>query len=472
MELPPAEAIVVGAGPNGLAAAIALAQQGVRVVVVEAAEQPGGGARSAELTLPGFTHDICSAVHPLAAGSPFFTALPLAEHGLEWVQPDAPLAHPFDDGSALVVERSLAATAAKLGADARAYEKLLGPMVEDWKRMLPALLAPLRVPRHPLAMAAFGMQALRPARSLARSVFRTEAARALFAGTAGHAMVPLEKAATSGFGLVLLAAAHAVGWPVPRGGAQKISDALASYLRSLGGQIVTGARVDALDELPPARAVLCDLTVREFLRVARSRLPLAYQRKLSTYRFGLAAFKVDWALDGPIPWRAEECRRAGTLHLGGSLDEIAASETAAWHGGTAARPFLILAQPTLFDRTRAPAGKHVAWGYCHVPNGSREEMLERLEMQIERYAPGFRKLVLARHVMTPAQFEAHNPNLAGGDINGGAADLPQLFRRPTWSYYATPARGVYLCSSSTPPGGGVHGMCGYFAAQLALRREF
>jgi phytoene dehydrogenase-like protein len=461
------DAVVVGAGPNGLAAAITLARAGRSVLVREANETVGGGARSAELTLPGFVHDVCSAVHPLAAGSPFFRTLPLAEHGLEWVFPDAPLAHPFDDGTAVVLERSVAATASTLGADAGAYVKLMGRIAADWPLLETALLGPPGWPRHPLALARFGLRALRPARRLAEGWFEGVRARALFAGLAAHSFLPLEKVPSAAFGLVLGVTGHALGWPFPRGGAQRIADALVSYFRSLGGEIETGARVNSFDELPAARAVLCDVTPRQLVRLAGHRLPTGYRRKLERYRYGPAAYKIDWALDGPVPWRAMECARAGTVHLGGTLEEVAASERAAWSGEQAEKPFVLVAQPSLFDPTRAPAGKHTLWAYCHVPNGSGIHMAERIESQIERFAPGFRDRVLARHVMPPAELERRNANLVGGDINGGAQTLRQLFARPTLRLYSTPVKGLYLCSSSTPPGGGVHGMCGHMAARRA-----
>lgn len=462
------EAIVIGSGPNGLAAAITLARARLSVLVCEAAKTIGGGTRSAELTLPGFVHDICSAVHPLALASPFFHTLPLAEHGLQWIHPTAPVAHPLDDETAVVVERSVEATAETLGRDGVAYRKLMGRLVADWNKLVPALLGPLRLPRHPLALARFGLPALRSAYQLAQARFEGERARALFAGMAGHSMLPLERRPSAAFGLVLGVTAHAVGWPVPGGGSQQIAEALASYLRSLGGEIITESPVESVDELPPARAVLCDVTPRQLLRIAGHRFSPNYRRQLERYRYGPGAYKVDWALDGPIPWKATECGRAATVHLGGSLEEIAASERAAWQGEWAENPFVLLAQPSLFDPTRAPPGKHTAWAYCHVPNGSGFNMTEVIENQVERFAPGFRRRVLARHVMPPAELERHNANLVGGDINGGVQDLSQLFLRPTRRLYLTSARGLYICSSSTPPGGGVHGMCGYFAAQAAL----
>lgn len=466
------DAIVVGAGPNGLTAAIVLARAGRSVLVREGAETVGGGARSAELTLPGFVHDVCSAVHPLAAGSPFLRTLPLTEHGLAWIEPDAPVAHPFDDGSAVVLERSLEATAAGLGADGDAYRALVAPLVADWPRLEPTLLGPLlRVPRHPAAAARFALAGVRPARRLAERRFHGGPARALFAGLAAHSIRPLEALGTAAFGLVLAVAAHTIGWPLARGGSQRIADALASYLRSLGGEIVTGAPVESLDQVRDAPLVLCDVTPRQLLRLGDDRLPPRYRRALARYRYGPGAFKLDWALAGPIPWRATACGRAGTVHVGGSLDEIAASERAPWQGGTAAAPFVLLAQPSLFDQTRAPAGKHTAWAYCHVPSESPDDVTERVERQIERFAPGFRELILGRSVLPPAELERRNPNLVGGDISGGAQTFRQLLARPVFGLvpYATPVEGVYLCSASTPPGGGVHGMCGYHAARTALR---
>jgi phytoene dehydrogenase-like protein len=463
------DAIVIGAGPNGLAAAIVLARAGCSVVVIEAEETVGGGARSAELTLPGFVHDVCSAVHPLAIGSPFFRTLPLIEHGLTWIDPPAPLAHPLDDGVAIVLERDIELTGCGLGVDAQAYCRLIGRLAAEWHHLKDALLGPLHLPHHPIALARFGWHAMRSARDLAERRFQGERARALFAGLAAHSMLPLEKLPTAAFGLVLGITAHSVGWPIPRGGAQQISDALSSYLRSLGGEIVTGNRVRSIDELPSARAILCDVTPRQLLHLAGHRLPDGYRRKLERYRYGAAAFKVDYALDGPVPWRAPGCERAGTIHLGGTLEEISGAERMPWQEQHAERPFVLLAQPSLFDSTRAPVGKHTVWAYCHVPNGSAFDMTDQIEKQIERFAPGFRDRLLARNVMSPALLERHNANLVGGDINGGANSLRQLFLRPTRHLYSTPVDGLYLCSSSTPPGGGVHGMCGYFAAQAALR---
>ncbi len=463
------DAIVIGSGPNGLAAAITLAQAGCSVLVCEAEEMIGGGTRSAELTLPGFVHDICSAVHPLAIASPFFRSLPLSRYGLKWICPPTPLAHPLEDGTAVCMESAIAATGANLGVDGENYQRLLKPFCSHWEALAEEILRPLRIPRHPMLMARFGFYALRSARNIILHQFTGGRARALWAGLAAHSMLPLDQAPSAAAGLALAASAHAVGWPFPQGGSQQIAAALSSYLFTLGGKITTGMRVTSVDDLPPSRAVLCGVTPRQLLRIAGHRLPAGYRRKLEKYRYGMAAFKVDYALDGPIPWKAPRCLQAGTIHLGGTWEEIAASERSAWEGAPPTRPFVLLSQPSLFDPTRAPAGQHTVWAYCHVPNGSRQDMREYIERQIERFAPGFRDRILAHHVLSPEGLESHNANLVGGDINGGVQDLRQFFTRPTWRLYATPARGLYLCSSSTPPGGGVHGMCGHFAALSALR---
>ncbi len=467
------DATVVGSGPNGLAAAVTLAQAGLAVVVFEAKDTIGGGCRSMELTLPGFVHDVCSAIHPLALGSPLFRSLPLEQYGLEMIHPPAPLAHPLDDGSAVMLERSVETTAARLGSDAKAYRKLMAPIIANWDKIEDIVLGPLQ-PQfvlHPFARANFGLKAIRSASSLARSLFKTEQARAIFAGMAAHSMLPLEQSPSAGFGLVLGLHGHTVGWPLPRGGSQKIVDALAAYLRSLGGEIITGVEVKSLDALPPARITLCDVTPRQLLRIAGDRLPGAYQRQLRHYRYGPGVFKIDLALDGPIPWKAGECLRAGTVHIGGTLSEIAASERAVTQGEHPEKPYVLLAQQSLFDPTRAPEGKHTVWAYCHVPNGSTFDMTERIESQIERFAPGFRDRILARSTMTALETERYNANYIGGDINGGVQDLGQFFTRPAIRPvpYTTPAKNIFICSSSTPPGGGVHGMCGYYAASAALK---
>ena len=461
--------MVVGAGPNGLAAAITLAETGRSVLLLEGGDTIGGGVRTAELTLPGFRHDVCSAIHPLFPASPFFRSLPL---DLRMVQSPAVLAHPFDDGSALMVQRSLEETALGLGRDGDAYRHLLAAPVAAWPKLEQDVLAPLvRLPRHPVAFARFGVAALRSVHSIARARFETEQARTLFAGAGAHSFLPLDQAASASFALVLLATAHVGGWPFPQGGSQAIADVLAAHLRSLGGKVETGSAVKALRDLPPRDVTLCDVTPRQLLGLAGELLPARYSRRLSRWRYGPGVFKVDYALDGPIPWRAPEVAQAATVHLGGSLAEIAASERDAWEGRHAEKPFVLLAQHSLFDGTRAPPGKHTVWAYCHVPNGSTVSMRQRIESQIERFAPGFRDRILACSTRDTAGLEADNPNLVGGDISGGANTLRQLIVRPALRPvpYSTPVRGLYLCSSSTPPGGGVHGMCGHLAAKAALR---
>jgi phytoene dehydrogenase-like protein len=466
------DAVVVGSGPNGLAAAITLARAGFSVLVREAAATPGGGASSEPLTLPGFVHDVCSAVHPLGVASPFFRRLPLAAHGLAWIQPPAAVAHPFDDGTAALLERSTARTGQWLGPDAAAYRALMDPLVARWEELYSEVLGPLHLPRHPILLARFGLRALLPTTWLVKRLFRGARARALFAGVAAHATLPLGQPPSAAFGLVLGVAGHAVGWPVARGGSGRIAGALVSYLRSLGGEVVTDAPVGSLDDLPPARAVLLDLTPRQVLRIAGPRLPRAYCRQLQRFQYGLGTFKLDWALAGPVPWRAPDCARAATVHLGGTIEEIEAERAASWAGRPPERPFVLLVQPSLFDPSRAPDGKQTAWAYCHVPNGSPADMTEQIEAQVERFAPGFRDRIIARHAMGPAALERHNANLVGGDISGGEETLRQLFFRPALRPvpYATPLRGLFICSSSTPPGGGVHGMCGHHAARAAMKR--
>jgi phytoene dehydrogenase-like protein len=465
------DAVVVGAGPNGLAAAIELARAGRSVLLCERNETIGGGARTAELTLPGFRHDVCSAIHPLALGSPFLRTLPLAEHGLELLPPEVQAAHPLDGGRAAVLHRSLDETAAGLGKDGDAYAGLMRPFSEGWDELAPLVLGAPRPPRHPLLAARFARAGVRGAAGLATSRFRSDAARALFGGMAAHSFRPLHRAPTAGFALVLLALGHAVGWPVPRGGSQAIADAMASYLRSLGGEVRPGFEVRTLADLPEARALLFDVTPRQLDAICGDALPGRYARALRRYRYGAGAFKVDYALSEPVPWTADAARRAGTVHLGGTLPELAASEATVAAGGHPERPFVLAGQQSLVDPGRAPAGKHTLWAYCHVPNGSQVDMTAAIERQIERFAPGFRDVVLERAVRGPADLESENPNYVGGDINGGAADLRQVLARPAprITPYATPNPRIFLCSSSTPPGGGVHGMCGYHAARTALR---
>lgn len=474
MSLDGRDVIVVGAGPNGLAAAVALARAGARVTVHEANAQFGGGTRTLELTLPGFRHDICSAVHPLGVGSPFFRTLPLADFGLEWIMPPVLVAHPFDDGTAAVLMRSVGETAESLGREeGLAYRRLMTPFVRRWEAVIgEALMPPLHVPRHPFIMARLGLLGLPPASLVARRYFRTDRAQAFFLGIAGHTLLPMNKMPSSAFGIILALAGHAVGWPVPRGGSQAIADALAGLLRQHGGEIVTGSRVTSLEPFADAAATLLDLTPRQVNAVAGERLPASYRRQLAAYRYAPGVFKIDWALREPIPWRAEACRAAGTVHVAPGAADIERSSLDAWRGRPDDRPSLIVTQPSLFDPSRAPAGKHTAWAYCHVPHGATRDETAAIERQMERFAPGFREIVLARHTMDTRQLEAHDANLVGGDINGGVQDLWQFLFRPVPRIdpYATPARGLFICSASTPPGGAVHGMCGYHAAQSALRR--
>jgi phytoene dehydrogenase-like protein len=468
--LPQRDAFVIGAGPNGLTAAILLASAGIQTTIVEAEPSIGGGTRSAELTLPGFVHDICSAVHPLAIASPAFCGFPLAVHGLEWIQPPIPLAHPFDDGSAAVLHRSVDETCAGMKMDGKAYGRVVEPLVGRWQELASEVLQPIfHLPRSPLLLARFGWQACWPAATEARRSFRTPAAQALFAGLAAHSVLPLDAPGSAAFGWILAIAAHAVGWPIPRGGSQRIADALASYFTSLGGKIVTNARVRSLDEFGEDSLILCDVAPRRFLEIAGDRIAGSFRNQLRSYRYGPGVFKIDWALRRPVPWRARECAEAGTVHLGGSIAEVEASEKLVSSGRVSDRPFVLFAQPSLFDSSRAPAGQHTAWAYCHVPNGSNIDMTSRIEAQVERFAPGFAGTILARHTFTTNELERHNANLVGGDISGGLNNLGQLVFRPTRSLYHTPLDNVYLCSASTPPGGGVHGMCGYHAARLALR---
>lgn len=468
------DAVVIGSGPNGLAAAVTLARAGCSVLIVEGRDTIGGGMRTLPLTKPGLLHDICSTAHPLGVASPFFRDLPLHDYGLEWIHAPAALAHPFDDGTAVAVYRSVAATAEQVDpVDRAAYVRLWGTFASQYRAILKQFLGPLRPPTlaHVPLLAAFGAAALLPADRLARLAFRGDKARGVLAGHAAHSLLALDLPATAGFGLVLGLLAHAVGWPMARGGSQGIADALAGYLRSLGGEIVTGTWIESLDDLPPARAYLFDTAPRGLLRIAGEALPPDYRAALERFRYGPGSFKVDYALSGPIPWTAAACREAHVVHVGGTLDAIAAGERAAWEGRAHPRPFVLVAQSSLFDATRTTPGRHTAWAYCHVPHGSDADYSEVIESQIERFAPGFRGLITARAARTARQMEAYNPNYVGGDLNAGVQDLRQLFTRPVARIipYATPLTGVYLCSSSTPPGGGVHGMGGWWAAQYALR---
>jgi phytoene dehydrogenase-like protein len=463
-------ACVIGAGPNGLAAAIVLAQAGLQVDVREAQPTPGGAARTLELTLPGFRHDFGSAVYPLGAGSPFFSSLPLASHGLEWIHSPAALAHPLDDGTAVMLERNLVETRNSLGVDGAAWDNLMRPFVERWDEFALEILRPIPfIPKHPMLMARFAVVALQSAEAVARR-FRNPRTRALFAGMAAHSFLGLDEPLSAASAILMTVAAHAVGWPIPRGGAQSLTDALCGVLSALGGKVITSSPVLNLAALENYDLILCDLTPRQLITVGGDRLSDGYKRRLGKFRYGAGAFKVDYALNAPIPWKADDCLRAATVHLGGSFEEIAASEKAVRMGQHADRPFVLLAQPSLFDSSRAPVAKHTAWAYCHVPNGSKVSMLDKLEDQIERFAPGFRECILARRVFSPADLESMDANLVGGDVAGGAMDIRQFLFRPTWRHYATSARDLYICSASTPPGGGVHGMCGYNAAKMAVSR--
>jgi phytoene dehydrogenase-like protein len=466
------DAVVVGSGPNGLAAAIEIARAGHSVCVLEARDTIGGGARSAELTLPGFVHDVCSAIHPLALASPFFKSLPLSKHGLEWVYPPAALGHPLDDGTAAVLERSIERTGATLGRDAPAYAKCFSHLVRDADKLIPEILAPpLHWPRYPVPWIRFGINALQSAERFAKAHFKGAHAQALFTGIAAHSSMRLDASPTAAFGLLLGMLGHSGGWPIPKGGSQSISGALGEHLTSLGGRIMTNTHVKSLRELPEARAVLLDITPLHLLKLAGDNFPPSYRWELHKYQYGAGVFKVDWALNSPIPWKTKDCAKAGTVHVGGTAEEIIAAEYAVARGQCPPQPFVLLAQQSLFDGTRAPQGKHTAWAYCHVPRGSKIDMTDRIESQVERFAPGFRDCIIERHMMTPAQFETYNPNYIGGDISGGLQNLLQIVARPSMrmSPYSTPVKGLFICSSSTPPGGGVHGMCGYHAARAAIR---
>lgn len=467
------DAVVVGSGPNGLAAGIALQQKGLSVLIIEGKNTIGGGMRSAALTLPGYTHDICSAVHPLAAGSPFFKQLSLQQYGLEYIYPTIAAAHPFDDGTAAILKGTVEETASLLGKDEQVYREIIGPVVRDWPLLVADLLGPLKFPSHPLAIARFGLKAAGSAKKLAGN-FKTMHARGFLAGMAAHSMQPLSNYTTSAFALVLMAAGHSGGWPIPKGGSQQIANALAACFTANGGKIETGMYVKDLKQLPTSKAVLFDITPKQLLEIAGHKFSSIYKWQLERFKYGMGSYKIDWALDAPIPFGAEACRKAGTVHLGNTFEEIAAGEAGNMQGLHSVKPFVLLAQQSIFDDTRAPAGKHTGWAYCHVPHGSTKDMTAAIENQVERFAPGFKQTILARHTMDSAEMEAYNPNYIGGDINGGLLDITQLFTRPAlrMSPYRTSSKGIYICSSSTPPGGGVHGMCGYHAAQRVLKDIF
>jgi len=467
------DAVIVGAGPNGLAAAITLARKGLKVVIFEAAERAGGGLRSCETTIPGFVHDVCSAIHPLAYASPFFRELPLNKLGLEWVQPVIPISHPLNNGHAVSLFRSLKETGAEVGIDQEAYEKMMRPLVNEWRPLLNNVLGPLRIPSNPILMARFGWHGIRSASSLVKKYFKDEPARALISGLAAHSMLDLNFNGSAAFGLILGMLGHAVGWPFPKGGSEKLAEALVAYLKAMKVEIVTDSPIKSLDQLPPGRAVIFDITPKQLLKLSGTNLPDSYREKLKNYRYGMGVCKVDWALSEPVPFKNENCKRAGTVHIGGFHDDIIQSEKLVWNGVNPDRPFVILAQHTVADPSRAPEGKHTGWAYCHVPAGSDSDRKETIENQIERFAPGFRETILASKVTTARDYSEYNPNYIGGDINGGVQDIKQLFMRPVakWDPYQTGNPGLYLCSSSTPPGGGVHGMCGYHAAQSFLRKN-
>lgn len=468
------DAVVIGSGPNGLSAAVKLAMEGLQVLVVEAKNTIGGGTRTLELTEPGFLHDICSAVHPTAAGSPFFKTLPLEDYGLEWIHPDIPYSHPMDDEHSVHVYRSLERTAAGLRDDSRAYSKLYKPIADNWDALSEDIFGTLRIPSNPLSMARFGLYGMLSARRLSDLLFKNSRTKAMFGGAAAHSILPLTNAFSASFGLVLNSSAHAVGWPVAKGGSAAITSALADYFKSLGGKIQTALTVSSLSDIPTAKSVFFDLTPWQIASILENELPASYWSKLLQYRYGPGVYKMDYALSEPVPWKDPELLKSGTLHLGSSFEELAVSEKEVWEGKHPDKPYVLLSQPSLFDHSRAPEGKHTLWAYCHVPNGSERDMTNEIEDQIERYAPGFRDTVISRHGMSSMEFEVYNPNYIGGDINGGAQMLKQLFGRPVlkWNPYKIPLKGMYICSSSTPPGGGVHGMCGYHSAVSALKTEF
>lgn len=471
---PEFDAVIVGSGPNGLSAAVLLAQHGLKVKVIEAEDTIGGGTRTKELTEPGFLHDVCSAVHPTGIGSPFLSTLPLTEHGLEWIHPKFPVAHPLENGEAVIISKSIEETLLRMGKDAKNYRDLVNSFVEAWDYLSHDLLGPVRIPSNPLSMARFGLYGMLSAKLLANSMFDTEQVKAYFAGLAAHSIVPLEKSFTGSFGLVFAATIHSVGWPIAKGGSASITNALAQYLESLGGIIETGNRISTISDLPSTKTILFDLTPHQIVRIADRELPQGFKNKYLKYKYGPGVFKMDFALSEPVPWSNKDCNGAGTLHLGGTFDEIAYSERETWKGNHPEKPYVLLSQPSLFDDTRAPEGKHTLWAYCHVPNGSEKDCSEEIISQIERYAPGFRDIIISSHTISAPEFETYNENYIGGDINGGAQTFSQLVGRPVfqWDPYKLPSKGMYICSSSTPPGGGVHGMCGYHAAKSALKNDF
>lgn len=468
------DALVIGAGPNGLSAAILLAQQNLKVKVIEARDSVGGGTRTEELTEPGFYHDICSAVHPTGVGAPYLKTLPLQDYGLEWIHPDYPVAHPLDHGEAVIVPKSLDEAVDRLGNDGMNYKRLIEDFVQNWDRLSNDLFGPVRIPDNPLSMMRFGWYGMFSAKLLANSIFENIETKAFFAGLAGHSIIPLEKVFTGSFGLVFAASIHAAGWPVARRGSHSITKAMAAYFESLGGEIETGNEINSTRDLPNAKSVLFDLTPKQIANIARDDLPDSYLKKLNSFTYGPGAFKMDFALSEPVPWENEDCKKAGTIHLGGTFKEIAESERNTWDGKFNDNPFVLVSQPSLFDDTRAPEGKHTLWAYCHVPNGSEQDCSSQIINQIERFAPGFRDTIISYNAMNAVDFEQYNANYIGGDINGGAQFFKQLIFRPLiqWDPYRLAGKSMYICSSSTPPGGGVHGMCGYHAAKSALKNEF
>ena len=468
------DAFVIGSGPNGLAAAIALAQQGLKVKIFEAKDTVGGGTRTLELMESGFKHDICSAVHPTALSSPFFKNLPLKDYGLEWIHPDFPVAHPLDNGEAVIAEKSFKNTLERLGADSKNYRKLFKDFIDSWEYLSEDLFGTLRIPDHPLAMMRFGWYGMFSSNLLSSSFFKLERTKAYFAGLAAHSILPLENAFTASFGLVLGTTVHSVGWPIAKNGSHSITKALAGFFQFLGGEIELNTHIQSLDEFPSDKPILFDLTPQQVITIADNKIPDSLKDKLLRYNSGPGAFKVDFALSEPVPWLNDECKKAGTLHLGGFMQEIAHSEKEVWKGIHSEKPYVLVSQPSLFDESRAPEGKYVLWSYCHVPNGSTKNMEERIINQIERYAPGFRDIIISTSTMNAMDFEKYNPNYIGGDINGGAQNLKQLFGRPLlkWDPYKLPVDHLYICSSSTPPGGGVHGMSGFNAARSVLKNEF